>query len=62
MPSDTQREKQIERRRERARELTEPPTEGETPLPLSIDSGQALLADMQALLELAQQRVVESGL
>ena len=46
----------------RARELTEPPTEGETPLPLSIDTGQALLADVQGLIELAQQRVVESGL
>jgi superfamily II DNA or RNA helicase len=46
----------------RVRELTEPASEGETLTPLSIDTGHTLLADVQALLELAQQRVVESGL
>ena len=46
----------------RVRELTEPAAEGETLTPLSIDTGHTLLADVQALLELAQQRVVESGL
>jgi hypothetical protein len=46
----------------RVRELTEPVDEGETLTPLSIDTGHTLLADVQALLELAQQRVVASGL
>ena len=46
----------------RVRELTEPASEGETLTPLSLDTGHTLLADVQALLELAQQRVVESGL
>ncbi len=46
----------------RVRELTEPAREGETLTPLSIDLGHTLWADVQALLELAQQRVVESGL
>jgi hypothetical protein len=46
----------------RVRELTEPVSEGETLVPLSIDTGHTLLADVQALIELAQQRVVESGL
>jgi superfamily II DNA or RNA helicase len=46
----------------RVRELTDPPGEGETLTPLSSDTGHTLLADVQALIELAQQRVVESGL
>ena len=46
----------------RVRELTEPAGEGETLTPLSIDTGHTLLADVQALIELVQQRVVESGL
>ncbi len=46
----------------RARELTEPPVEGETITPLSIETGQTLLADAQTLIELAQQRIVELGL
>ena len=46
----------------RVRELTEPANEGETLTPLSLDTGHTLLADVQALLDLAQQRVVESGL
>ena len=46
----------------RVRELTEPAAEGETLTPLSLDTGRTLLADVQALIELAQQRVVESGL
>jgi superfamily II DNA or RNA helicase len=46
----------------RVRELTEPAGEGETLAPLSLTTGRALLADVQALIELAQQRVVASGL
>jgi superfamily II DNA or RNA helicase len=46
----------------RVRELTEPASEGETLAPLSLETGRALLADVQALIELAQQRTVESGL
>ena len=46
----------------RARELTEPAGEGETLTPLSLDTGQTLLADVQALIALAQQRVAASGL
>jgi hypothetical protein len=46
----------------RVRELTEPAGAGETLTPLSLDTGHTLLADAQALIELAQQRVVESGL
>jgi hypothetical protein len=46
----------------RVRELTEPAGEGETLTPLSIDTGRTLLVDVQALIELAQQRVVASAL
>jgi hypothetical protein len=46
----------------RVRELTEPASAGETLAPLSMDTGRALLADVHALIELAQQRVVASGL
>jgi hypothetical protein len=46
----------------RVRELTEPASEGETLAPLSLETGRTLLADVQALIELAQQRTVESGL
>ncbi len=46
----------------RVRELTEPADAGERLAPLSIDTGRALVADVQALIELAQQRVVASGL
>jgi superfamily II DNA or RNA helicase len=46
----------------RVRELTEPANEGETLAPLSLETGRTLLADVQALIELAQQRVVASGL
>jgi hypothetical protein len=46
----------------RTRELTEPAGEGETLAPLSVETGRALLKDVQALIELAQQRVVASGL
>lgn len=43
----------------RVRELTEPAGAGETLTPLSLEAGQTLLADAQALIELARQRVVE---
>ena len=46
----------------RVRELTEPPAEGEAAPPLSAETGDALLTDASALLELAGQRVVETGL
>jgi superfamily II DNA or RNA helicase len=46
----------------RVRELTEPANEGETLTPLSIETGRALLIDVQALIEFAQQRTVASGL
>jgi superfamily II DNA or RNA helicase len=46
----------------RVRELTEPAAEGETLAPLSLDTGRALLAEVQALIEFAQQRVVASSL
>jgi superfamily II DNA or RNA helicase len=46
----------------RVRELTEPASEGETLAPLSIETGRALLIDVQALIEFAQQRAVASGL
>lgn len=46
----------------RVRELTEPASEGETLAPLSVETGRTLLTDVQALIELAQQRVVASGL
>jgi len=46
----------------RVRELTEPAVEGETLAPLSVDTGRTLLADVRALIDLAQQRVVASGL
>jgi hypothetical protein len=46
----------------RVRELTEPPTEGEVSAPLSVETGEAILADVRALLDLGHQRVVEAGL
>jgi hypothetical protein len=46
----------------RVRELTEPASAGETLAPLSLETGRTLLADVQALIELVQQRVVASGL
>jgi hypothetical protein len=46
----------------RVRELTEPAAAGETLAPLSVETGRALLQAVQALIELAQQRVVASGL
>jgi hypothetical protein len=46
----------------RARDLTEPPLQGETLTPLSLDSGRTLLADVQMLIELARQRIVEVSL
>jgi superfamily II DNA or RNA helicase len=46
----------------RVRELTEPAAEGETLAPLSVETGRTLLADVRALIELAQQRVVASVL
>jgi len=45
----------------RVRELTEP-VEGEPAAPLSPEMAELLTADVRALLELAQQRVVETGL
>jgi superfamily II DNA or RNA helicase len=45
----------------RVRELTEP-VEAEPAAPLSPETGELLVADVRALLELAQQRLVEIGL
>ncbi len=45
----------------RVRELTEP-VEGEPAAPISPETGELLVADVRALLELAQQRLVETGL
>ena len=46
----------------RVRELTEPPSAEEAAPPPSVETGQTLLAAVKALIELGQQRVVESGL
>ena len=46
----------------RLRELSAPPAEEETAPPPSIKTGEAMLADLRALLELAEQQVVELGL
>jgi superfamily II DNA or RNA helicase len=46
----------------RVRELTQPPGEIEPVSPLSPETGEAILADVRALLDLGQQRVVEAGL
>ena len=46
----------------RVRELTAPPEDEETaPLP-SLKTGEVLLADVRALIELAEQQIVETGL
>ena len=67
MPSDALRETQIERRQQRAREeITKVVNQGNHPLfslfEVTSVFGHTLLADVQALIELAQQRVVASGL
>jgi hypothetical protein len=46
----------------RVRELTQPPAETEPVSPLSPETGEAILADVRALLDLGQQRVVEVSL
>ena len=46
----------------RVRELTVPPEDEETTPPPSRKTGEALLADVRALIELAEQQVVELGL
>ena len=46
----------------RVRELTAPPEDEETVPPPSIKTAESLIADLRALIELAEQQVVESGL
>jgi hypothetical protein len=46
----------------RVRELAEPAGAGESLAPLSMETGRTLLRDVQALIDLAQQRVVASSL
>lgn len=46
----------------RVRELTTPPAEEETAPPPSLKTGKTLLADVRALIELAEQQIIESGL
>jgi hypothetical protein len=46
----------------RVRELTAPPEDEETTPPPSLKTGEALLSDMRALIELAEQQIVEFGL
>ena len=46
----------------RVRELTAPPEDEETAPPPSLETGQTLIADVRALIELAEQQVVELGL
>ena len=46
----------------RVRELTAPPEEEETAPPPSLETGKTLIADVRALIELAEQQVVKLGL
>jgi hypothetical protein len=46
----------------RVRELTAPPEDEETTPPPSLKTGEAMLRDVRALIELAEQQVIESGL
>ena len=46
----------------RVRELTEQPVGEETVPPPSIETGEKMLAALQALIELGHQKVVEVGL
>lgn len=46
----------------RVRELTAPPEEEETAPPPSLETGKSLIEDVRALIELAEQQVVELGL
>ncbi|MBC8496469.1 MAG: DEAD/DEAH box helicase, partial [Chloroflexi bacterium] len=46
----------------RVRELTAPPEDDETAPPPSLETGKSLIEDVRALIELAEQQVVESGL
>jgi len=46
----------------RARELTEPPADGEPASPLSTETGESILDSVRALLELGQQQIVEEAL
>jgi superfamily II DNA or RNA helicase len=46
----------------RVRELTEPPDDDETAPPPSVEAGETMIAAVQGLIELGQQKVVEAGL
>jgi hypothetical protein len=46
----------------RVRELTAPPEDEETTPPPSLQTGEVLLSDVRALIELADQQIVEFGL
>ena len=46
----------------RVRELTEPQHEGEEVPPPSLKAGEAMVASVQSLIDLGQQKEVETGL